>query len=146
LVNLGRGTIEGVEVDGFAQLAPGWMLGWGAHALTGESDEGEPLADVPADRAFATLEAGPDARLAAGRLTARLRLEHRAAIDSPGPGEKPIPDATLLSGSLAWRLRDGLTVALTGTNLTDTLWLPAADEKAVPAAGRSVGVAVRWNG
>lgn len=145
-VNLGRGTIEGVEVDGFAQLAPGWMLGWGAHALSGESDAGEPLADVPADRAFATLEAAPEARLAAGRLTARLRLEHRAAIDDPGPGEKPIPDATLLSGSLAWRLRDGLTVALTGTNLTDELWLPAADDKAVPAAGRSVGLTIRWNG
>lgn len=143
-VNLGRGTIEGVEVDGFAQLARGWMLGWGAHAISGESDAGEALADVPADRAFATLEAGPDARLAAGRLTARLRLEHRAAVDHPGPGERPIPSATLLSGSLAWRLRDGLAVALTGTNLTDELWLPAADEKAVPAAGRSVGMRLRW--
>lgn len=143
-VNLGQGTIEGVELDGFAQLAPGWMLGWGGHALDGKNDGGGALADVPADRAFATLDAGPDARLAGGRLTARLRLERRAAIDDPGPGESAIPGATLVSGSLAWRLAAGLSVALTGTNLADELWIPAADDKAVPAAGRSVGVTLRW--
>lgn len=145
-VNLGRGVIEGLEVEGFAQLGAGWMLGWGGHAIDGEDDEGGALADVPADRAFATLHAGPEARLAGGRLTGRVRLEHRTAIDRPGPGERPVPDATLLSGSLAWRLRDGLTATLTCTNLTDEPWFPAADRKALPAAGRSLGLALRWKG
>jgi hypothetical protein len=67
-------------------------------------------------------------------------------VDDPGPGEKPIPDATLLSATLARRLGGGLELTLSGSNLTAATWLPSADRKAVPGPGRSLGVALRWTG
>ncbi|HEX2162368.1 MAG TPA: TonB-dependent receptor, partial [Thermoanaerobaculia bacterium] len=143
-VNLGEGTLRGVEVEGVAELAPGWTLSAGGHAIDGENEAGGALSDVPADRLSANLAAGPAARLAGGRLTVRLRVERRAAIDDPGPGERAIPGATLVSAGLGWQLGPGFVLTLSGGNLTDRRWLPAADDKAMPAAGRSVGVSLRW--
>jgi iron complex outermembrane receptor protein len=146
-VNLTQGTLEGLEAEGFYQLAPGWLLAWGGHAIAGEDAAGRPLADVPAARAFASLAAGPrDPALGGPPWSGRLRLEHRTAVDDPGPGEKPIPDATLLSATLARRLGGGLELTLSGSNLTAATWLPSADRKAVPGPGRSLGVALRWTG
>jgi outer membrane receptor protein involved in Fe transport len=142
-VNLTAGTIDGVEAEGFFQAAPGWLVSWGGAAIDGEDDTGAPLADIPADRLFVALAAEPPTWLG-GRWTARLRAELRASVDDPGPGEQAIPSAFLLSAALDYRLHPDLTLTLRGTNLTNALYWPSADDLALPGVGRGVGVGVSW--
>lgn len=143
-VNLVSGTVEGVELDGFWEAAPGWLVSWGGHAIDGRSADGSPLADIPPDRVQATLAADPRAGLGGGRWTGAVGVERRSALASPGPGEVAIPSAVLISGNVALRLTESLALTVRGTNLTDELYLPSADDKAVPAPGRSVGLSLRW--
>ncbi|HEX2253030.1 MAG TPA: TonB-dependent receptor [Thermoanaerobaculia bacterium] len=142
-VNLTSGTIHGVEAEGFLQPSAGWLLSWGGATIDGEATTGAPLADIPADRLFVALTADPPTWLG-GRWTARLRAEHREARDEPGPGERAIPSAFLLSAALDYRLRPEVTLTLRGTNLADDLYWPSADDLALPGPGRGVGLGVRW--
>lgn len=143
-VNLTSGTLEGVELETSWQVAPGWSLSFGGHAIDGEADDGQPLADVPPDRVDATLAVTPAAGLAGGRLGFRLRAEARDGVDDPGNGELPIGGAFLVDASATWLLRDGLELILRGTNLADDTYLPTADDLAVPAPGRGVGLSLAW--
>ena len=143
-VNRTRGAIDGIELEGTWQPAPGWTVGLAGHRIDGETDAGAPLADVPADRLDLTLAAGPAAGLAGGRLGFQLRAEQRAAVDDPGSGEMAIPGAFLLDAAATWRLADGLDLTLRGSNLTDETWFPSADELAVPAPGRGFGLSLAW--
>jgi iron complex outermembrane receptor protein len=137
-VNLTSGTIQGLEAHGFVQATDRLRLSWDGQHVDGEDDRGEPLADVPADR----LAAQADWRR--GRWALQGRLQHRFAKDDPGSGEQPIPAADLLSAALAYELRDGFRLSLSGDNLLDETYLPSADEQSVPATERSVGVGVVW--
>lgn len=137
-VNLTAGTIDGVELEGSFMVSSRWTLGWTGTTAEGRSSDGEPLADVPADRVAGRVA------FTAGPWSARLRLEHRFAKTDPGPSEQATPSAELLSASLARDLAAGFTLRLYGTNLLDETYLPTADDLAVPAQGRSVGLAVGW--
>lgn len=138
--NLTAGTLEGLEVEGFFAWSERLRLTWNGQTVTGESDDGAALADVPADRLALGVRYDP------GAWQAALRWEHRFEGDDPGPGEQPTPAAELLSASFAYRLGSDLTLRLFGDNLLDETYLPSADQLSVPAAGRSVGVAVAWSG
>lgn len=137
-VNLTSGTIDGAEVEGSFMVSSRWTLGWTGTTAEGRSSDGDALADVPADRIAGRVA------FTAGPWSARLRLEHRFAKTDPGPSEQGTPSAGLLSASLARELARGFTLRLYGTNLLDETYLPTADDLAVPAQGRSVGVAVSW--
>jgi outer membrane receptor protein involved in Fe transport len=72
------------------------------------------------------------------------RWEQRAERTDFGPGEKPIPAASLLSMSLAYQLREDLALTLTGRNLLDEEYFNSADRKVPFSPGRAIGLAVRW--
>ena len=137
-VNLGSGTIEGVELEGFHQWTDRWMVNWAGHLITGEDDSGLPLGDIPADR----LQVGIDYRGHRWRL--RWQYQLRAAKDDPGSGELPLAQAHLLNGSLHYRLRDGLGLTLRGRNLLDETYRSTADDKVTVAPGRTWGLSFDW--
>lgn len=137
-VNLTSGTIEGIETDGFVQATDALRIGWRGQWLDGESDAGEQLADIPQDRI--TLEGTYDV----GHWILDGRLQHRFEKDRPGPGEQVSPEAQILSASVTYMIRDGFSVSLTGKNLLDETYLPSADDRAVPAKERSIGIGLRW--
>jgi len=143
-VNLTSGTLEGVEIEGTWQLADGWSLSFGGHSIDGEDEAGRPLSDVPPDRVDATLSVTPRAGLADGRLGFQVRAEARDGVDDPGSGEVAIDGAFLVEAGATWQLTDDLDLSLRGTNLTDETYLPTADDLAVPAPGRGVGISLAW--
>jgi outer membrane receptor protein involved in Fe transport len=136
--NLTAGTIEGLELEGFYDLGDGLRLTWSGQAVTGRSDENDPLADVAADRIQAGLTWSRHGWRATGRW------QHRFAKDDPGPGELAVEPAEVVSASLAYRVTGALTLTLSATNLLDETYLPSADDLAVPAQRRSVGLDLRW--
>jgi iron complex outermembrane receptor protein len=137
-VNLTSGTLTGVEMNGFYQATDALRLSWDGQAIEGEDDGGAPLADVPPDR----VALQGDWRR--GRWALQGRLQHRFEKDEPGPGEQPVPSADILSAALAYEIRDGFRLSLTGDNLLDETYLPSADEQSVPAPERSIGLGVTW--
>jgi iron complex outermembrane receptor protein len=136
--NLTEGTLRGLEGRGSYTFGEDLALSWSGTHVEGESDTGAALAEVPAHRAAL------DARWTDGRWTAAAHLEHRFAKNDLGPGEQPTEAADILSASLGCRFERGISVRLYGTNLIDETYLPSADELAVPAPGRSVGLSLRW--
>lgn len=137
-VNLTSGTIQGLEANGFYQVAPELRLSWDGQYVDGEDDAGTPLADVPADRVALQADWGR------GRWATQARLQHRFAKDDPGSGEKAIPSADVLSAAVSYELREGFRLSLNGENLLDETYFPSADEQAVPATERAVGIGLTW--
>ena len=139
-VNLTSGTIEGFEIEGFVQATDRLRFDWSGQITDGEADDGSPLAEAPSDRF--TL----GGRYARGRWVGSVRWQHRFDKDDPGPGEVPTDSADIVSASVGWIVTDGLELQLFGSNLLDETYLPTADDLAVPAPGRSIGVGLRWGG
>lgn len=137
-VNLVSGTIEGVELEGFYQLADAWMLTFSGHAIDGETDDGSTLADISADRVQLGLEYETD------RWDARVRWQHRFAKGDPGPGEVSIDAVDLLSASFGYQLTEELRLIVRGQNLLDESYFASADDLASAAPGRSLGLGLSW--
>jgi iron complex outermembrane receptor protein len=137
-VNLTSGTIEGFEIEGFVQATEGLRLEWAGQTTSSKADDGGPLAESPADRITV---GGSYAR---GPWGGSLRWQHRFAMDDPGPGEVATASAEIVSASLHYSWSNGLAVTLFANNLLDETYLPSADDLAVPAARRSIGVGLRW--
>ena len=137
-VNLTSGTIQGIEAEGHYQIDEHWSFEFGAHMMEGDNDQGEPLADIPANRFFL------GGRWSQGAWMGRLRWEERADKDDPGSGEKVIPSASLLSAALDYELQEGLVLSLNGRNLLDTSYFNSPDRKVPYSPGRSIGVTLRW--
>lgn len=136
--NRASGTIEGFELEGSVEVLSGLRLSWAGQTQRGR-DGSTPLASIPADRVSVggIWERGP--------WTAQARLEHRLDKDDPGVGEEAIDGADLLSASVAYRFDNGLALRVFGSNLFDETYLPTADDLAVPAIGRSLGIGLSWN-
>lgn len=137
-LNLAKGELTGLEVDGGYRLSEDCGLTFGGHLIEGRSRDDEPLADVPADRIFV----GSSWR--GRRWSVRNRLEHRFAKSDAGSGEMAIGSASLLSGAVALELENGVEVALVGRNLFDEEYFNSADDKVEVARGRSLGVTLTW--
>ena len=137
-VNLTSGTIQGVELEGFYQFNGAWSFSFGGHLIDGENDMNEPLADIPANRAYL------GGKWSAGKWMWEGRWEQRAERSDFGSGEKPIPAASLLSMSLAYQVREDLAITLTGRNLLDEEYFNSADRKVALSPGRAIGLALRW--
>ena len=137
-VNLTDGTIAGIEVQGAWHPAPAWRLGFGGHLIDGDDDDGGSLADIPPGAVHVSVRHRHE------RWTVSTRWSYRDEKTDPGSGEKPIPDAHLVSASVAFQASPDWRLAVTGTNLLDEEYFPSADRKAVLAPGRSVGVTLTW--
>ena len=137
-VNLVAGTIVGFELNGFYQFDDHWRAHFGGHVFNGDNDMGDPLADIPASRFHL------GGAWQSGSWVADLRWEERSDITDPGPGEKTIPQASLLSASLQYTLANGLALSLSGRNLLDEAYFNSADRKVAYSPGRSIGLTLRW--
>jgi len=137
-VNLVSGTISGFEYSGFYQFDEQWSLHFGGHLFEGVNDFDDSLADIPANR-FNLGGAWQQ-----GSWSADVRWEERANITDPGPGEKNIPRASLLSASLQYTLANGLALSLSGRNLLDEEYFNSADRRVDYSPGRNIGLALRW--
>ena len=137
-VNLPKGELVGLEMDGAYRLGRSWGLAFGGHLIEGRDDGDAPLADVPANRVFL------GSSWSRGRWSVRDRLEHRFAKNDPGAGEMAVGAANLVSGVLARELENGLEVALVARNLLAESYFASADEQAELARGRSLGLTLRW--
>lgn len=135
--NFVSGTIEGIELEGYAKATERLRLSFGAHSIRGRANDDTALADVPADRVFVS------AHWDRGRWTARGRVELRGRKDDPGSGEVEIASASLLSGGVDYAFADGLTGSLTATNLLDEEYRSSADRRVPLAPGRSVAISLR---
>ena len=137
-VNLTSGSLEGFEIEGFLQISERWMLDGSGHLIEGESDTGEPLADISPDR----LQLG--LRFTGERLGGKLQWQYRAAKNDPGSGELAIPSANVVSASMSYEVSPSVTVTLRAKNLFDETYFATADDQASAAAGRSIGLGVSW--
>lgn len=143
-VNLDSATIEGIELDGAFSPGSRLLIHWGGHLIEGEDDgTGGPVADVPPARFFVSPRYGDVGRIGGWELAGRL--EYRDELSEPGPGERSIPDATLLSASLSHRLSDALLVTFSGRNLLDEKYFASADDKIVLSPKRSFAVTLRYS-
>jgi iron complex outermembrane receptor protein len=139
-VNLREGTIDGVELETYAQATRELRLTLAAAFMNGEDGSGAPLEDVPPQRA--TLAAD----WARGIFGLRVEGQWRAAKDDPGPGEKAIPSAALLSASVAFNLPHGLALSLSGSNLLNETYFSSADAKVPLSPARGFEIGLRWRG
>jgi iron complex outermembrane receptor protein len=141
-INLTSGTIEGFEWQGLFIPAERWKIFWAGHLLHGRSSSDEPLADIPPD------EASVGVRHNIGRCSIESRLAYRNEKSDLGTGEKeePIPSAYLLSASAVYRVSSRWSITVSGSNLLDEEYFPAADRKAPLAVGRSFAVRLSWRG
>jgi iron complex outermembrane receptor protein len=137
-INLTKGTIDGFNLSGWYALRQEFKLLWSATGTNGETDAGAPLADIPANRVAL---GGSYDRKSWG---AALRYEYRFDKTDPGPGEVDTDSADLVSASVSFSLPKGLMLRLYATNLLNEVYLPSADELAVPGPGRSVGLSIAW--
>lgn len=138
-INLTSGTIEGIELGGFYQASDALRVTWAGQRARGDDGAGNALSDIAAARAELGVAWSRQPWTASGRL------EHRFARDRIGSGEQTTPAADLLSAALTYRLASGLALTLSGKNLLDETYLPSADDLAVPAPGRSVGMSLGWS-
>lgn len=137
-VNLTEGTIRGVEFDGAYQFDEAWSLTFGGHAIRGEDEDGENLADIPPRRLVAGV------RWTKNRWAVDTRWEYRFEKTDFGSGEKPVPSASLVSGSIRYEISENLALSLTGANLLAEEYFNSADRKNTWAPGRAIGLALRW--
>ena len=140
-VNLTSGRILGVELEGFTALGgvtSPWRLDASAHWIDGESDAGDPLADIPAHRVRAAVS------WTKTRWTARGAVAWRAEKSDFGPSERLTPSAWILDAAVDFRITDTWALRLDLENGLDEDYLPAADDEAPAAPGRSVGLSVRF--
>jgi iron complex outermembrane receptor protein len=136
--NLVSGRITGLEVEGQFDLTPAWGLSGHGQVISSRDRDGEPLADCPAHRFQVQVER----RFA--RFACDAGYEYRFAKDDPGPGEKEIGDAHLLTLGGRCDLGRGLAGTLSVANLLDESYFLAADARTPLAAGRSVAIGLSF--
>jgi iron complex outermembrane receptor protein len=134
--NRGRALIQGIELEGQADLGAGFSAELGAQAAAGRAlDDDTPLADIPAEGLTLTLR-----RVWGARGAAWVRATLRDRRDDPGPTEKPIPGYGVLDAGGTLRLAKGLEARLVLGNALDRSYFETPDELAVLAPGRSASL------
>jgi outer membrane receptor protein involved in Fe transport len=135
-----RGTAEffGAELEVGATVSETLRLLGSVYWLRGEArDDDAPTDGVPAPGAALALhESG-------GRWWWQARLAAFVRDDRPGPTEQEVPGYAVFDGGVGVDLGRGLELAVLGRNLLDRTYLGGADERAVPAPGRSIRLVLR---
>lgn len=134
IVNLTRGTIEGLEWEVATTALDGWRLFARGHWMKGTDSLGEPLADIPITQAVF------GGKFSSHRWRSGIEFKRRTAKNRLGSGEKALEPAGLLSAFLGLKVGRGLEFTLSGRNLLNENYFVTADRKAPLAKGRSVGL------
>ncbi|MBI2382037.1 MAG: TonB-dependent receptor [Gammaproteobacteria bacterium] len=136
--NLSDGVISGLELAGSWEMTPSWRLDWQGQHLRGEGDDGEDLAEIPADRV------GMDIGYTAGDWDASLGVIHRFEKSDIAATERVLGAANLLEARVDWRAFPGWTFSLFGKNLGDSSYYNSADVAEVQAEERRIGLSLRY--
>ncbi len=137
-VNLGAGTIRGLEFEAIVTPRERWQVYALGHLISGSDRQNRPLADIPADR----IGLGLRYRFEGWRYGAEWQF--RSKKSRFGSGEKPIPSAGLLSAFLEMPLQTGWALYLSSSNLTSEAYFNSADRKVPMAQGRSISFQIQW--
>jgi outer membrane receptor protein involved in Fe transport len=135
-----RGTAEfaGCELEVGVGLSTALQLVVSGQWLRGEvREDGTPTDGVPAPGAALAL------RGRGGRWWWQARLAAFARDERPGPTEQDVPGYAVVEGGAGVDVGRGLELAVVGRNLLDRSFLGGADERAVPAPGRSIRLVLR---
>ncbi len=130
--NRGAALIRGVEVESQFLLAGGWGLEAAAQWLYGESEEGDPLADIPPRRLGFHVSK---------RISESAQIQLRSTLfdrdDRPGPTEVLTPGYVRFD--LLGRVRLSRFVSVVGElrNLLDKDYPASPDSRSTLAPGRS---------
>ncbi|MCM2254657.1 MAG: TonB-dependent receptor [Vicinamibacteria bacterium] len=128
--NRGEAILRGAELELQADLGETTTLELAAQAARGETEDGAPVADTPAESLSATLRQ---------RLGERGDVYARATwrADDPdfGPTEISLDGAFTLEAGGSWRFAEQLQARLTLKNLLDQAYRQTADENAALAPG-----------
>jgi outer membrane receptor protein involved in Fe transport len=132
--NRGRARIRGIEVEGQATVAAGWIVeALGQLARGVAVDDGASLDDIPAPTFSVLLR-----REFSGGAFAQVR---GAAFDRdtrPGPTEQVMPGYFVLDAATGIPLGGKVQLQVNARNLLDAEYLASPDPRAVLAPGASV--------
>jgi len=137
-INLSEGRIRGAELDARWQVSDSLQLSVSAHRLSGEDGDGNPLADIPANRWQLGLEQQWQ------QCGVALNWSWRKSKRDPGPDEIDLAAADYGSASLRCSLGDHWQAALVVSNASDELYWANADSQAALMPGRRVSVRLSW--
>lgn len=138
LTNFGRGQTYGLEAWGSYEVRPGWRLSAGASTL--QKELGAPAVALDISNLI-SMGDDPDYQVllrSQSRLSDNIDLDLRLrAVDSLAVVDQYIE----ADFRLAWRVRDGLELALVGENLLEDRHLETGDPARARAFGRSLRAA-----
>jgi len=137
--NRGEAELQGLELEGTWTLTELLLVQLGAQLQRGEAlDDGAPLDSVPARGVFLTLRGDTAAGWWWMARTRAYGRDHR-----PGPTEIDVPGYAVFDAGLGRDFGEHLRLQLLGRNLLDHTYPVSADDKAMPAPGRSVQLMLR---
>lgn len=137
--NRGEAELKGLELEGTWTLTELLLVQLGAQVQRGEAlEDGTALDSVPARGVFLTLRGDTATGWWWMARTRAYGRDHR-----PGPTETDVPGHALFDIGLGRDFGEHLRLQLIGRNLLDHSYPVSADEKAMPAPGRSVQLVLR---
>lgn len=137
--NRGEAEVRGLELEGTWTPNDRLMVQAGAQLQRGEAlDDGAPLDSIPPRGVFLTLRGEANVHW---WWMARVRAYDRD--DRPGPTEQVVPGHAVFDAALGRDLGEHLRLELLARNLLDKTYLDSADEKSMPAPGRSLQLVLR---
>lgn len=140
LTNYGKGVTYGLEAWAGYDVSPDWRLSLGLQTLTKDFESPPPLQDISA---LASTGDDPQYEVSfTSQWTLGPDVDFDVQLRRVGALAQvdPFLDA---DARLAWRMRDGLELSLTGRNLFDEKRVETGDPVRARAFGRSVAAVVR---
>jgi len=137
--NRGEADVRGLEFEGTWTLTDQLLVQAGAQLQRGEAlDDEAPLDSIPPPGVFLTLRGEAHVHW---WWMARARAYGRD--DRPGPTEQVVAGHAVFDAAVGRDFGEHLRLELLARNLLDKTYLDSADEKSMPAPGRSVQLVLR---
>jgi iron complex outermembrane receptor protein len=137
--NRGEAELRGMELEGTWALTELLLIRLGTQLQQGEAlDDGAPLDTVPPRGIFLTLHGDT-----ASGWSWMTRARAYGRDDRPGPTEKEVPGYAVFDAGLGLNFGEHLRLQLLARNLLDQTYSASADEKSMPAPGRSLQLMLR---
>ncbi|MEW6983388.1 TonB-dependent receptor plug domain-containing protein [Colwelliaceae bacterium 6471] len=137
-LNLTHGVIKGIEYQYRYRFSEHIDLSLIGHVLKGENDQGDALADIPANKIQMGVKFSKD------NWQGEFSIKHRFSKNTVAYSEQNLSAANIVSASVNYHINEQWLVTLSGQNITDELYLSSTDRKSTFAPERSIGVKISW--